>query len=49
MMCGQGFMLGPGLGEPVARAVTGATTEKDDTVLGGFDLGRDFCKTELLK
>lgn len=48
-MCGQGFMLGPGLGESVARTVTGATTEKDDIVLGGFDLGRDFCKTELLK
>lgn len=48
-MCGQGFMLGPGLGEVVARAVTNQSTGRDMTVLRGFDLRRDFRTTELLK
>ena len=48
-MCGQGFMLGPGLGEAVARGVTGSPTPADEIVLKGFDLSRDFCGTEFLK
>lgn len=48
-MCGQGFMLGPGLGEVVARAVAGQSTATDEVVLNGFDLRRDFCRAELLK
>lgn len=48
-MCGQGFMLGPGLGEVVARAVTGQSTAQDKIVLEGFDPRRDFCSVEVLK
>lgn len=49
-MCGQGFMLGPGLGEVLARAVTQSTTGDDDAVLTQFSLYRDMaCKAEALK
>ena len=49
-MCGQGFMLGPGLGEVLARMATGGTTEDDRIVLNQFSLYRDMsCKVEALK
>ena len=48
-MCGQGFMLGPGLGEAVARLIAGEATEQDQVILKGFDIGRDYCGVELLK
>jgi sarcosine oxidase, subunit beta len=49
-MCGQGFMLGPGLGEVVARAVTGQTNPDDVIILESFALHRDLnCRAEALK
>jgi sarcosine oxidase, subunit beta len=49
-MCGQGFMLGPGLGEVVARVVTGRTNPDDAIVLESFALHRDLsCRAEALK
>jgi sarcosine oxidase subunit beta len=48
-MCGQGLMLGPGIGELVARLVTDKLTRQDVHVLKGFALDRDFSKTEVLK
>jgi sarcosine oxidase subunit beta len=48
-MCGQGFMLGPGVGEVVARLITGKTTEEDGIILEGFSPGRKFKGGEALK
>ncbi len=48
-MCGQGLMLGPGIGELVGRLVTDKLTRQDYHVLQGFSLQRDFTKTEVLK
>lgn len=48
-MCGQGFMLGPGVGEVLARMVTGTSTEEDEMVLEALSLKRDFSAKEALK
>ena len=48
-MCGQGFMLGPGLGEIVARIITDELTEDDNKILKNFDLYRDFSGMEAFK
>jgi len=48
-MCGQGFMLGPGLGELIARIVLKKTTADDQVVLDSFSPSRDFGKMEALK
>jgi sarcosine oxidase subunit beta len=48
-MCGQGFMLGPGVGEVVARLITGKTTEEDRIILEGFSPQRKFQGQEALK
>jgi len=48
-MCGQGFMLGPGVGQVVARMITGKTTEQDKIILQGFDPYRKFGGGEALK
>jgi len=49
-MCGQGFMLGPGLGELLARAVTqDALDEKDQEVLDILSPYREFAGMEALK
>jgi sarcosine oxidase subunit beta len=48
-MCGQGFMLGPGVGEVVARLIKGKTTEEDKIILEGFSPGRKFKGQEALK
>ena len=49
-MCGQGFMLGPGLGELVARLVTHAQTATDHMVMDKFSPYRDLaCQVEALK
>lgn len=48
-MCGQGYMLGPGLGELLARMVTNELTEKDEDVLKHFDPYRDFSGIEHFK
>jgi len=48
-MCGQGYMLGPGAGEVVARMVTGKPTADDQVILEGFSPYRNYGKEEALK
>lgn len=48
-MCGQGFMLGPGLAQIIARLVTGALRVEDREVLAAFSPEREFAGAELLK
>jgi sarcosine oxidase subunit beta len=48
-MCGQGYMLGPGLGALVARLVTGRFQDGDDAILEELSPGRVFGGVEALK
>lgn len=48
-MCGQGFMLGPGLGELLARMVQGRLEEEDHLVLEQLSPYREFAGQEKLK
>ncbi len=48
-MCGQGFMLGPGLGELLARTAQGKPAEGDDEVLTLLSPYREFAGQEKLK
>ena len=48
-MCGQGFMLGPGLGELVDRIVREDLSEEDIDVMKSFDPYRDFSSMEQFK
>ncbi len=48
-MCGQGFMLGPGVGELLARMVTGNLEAEDRAVLEDLSPYRDFVGQEMLK
>jgi len=48
-MCGQGYMLGPGLGELLSRVVTEQLTDEDIDVLKHFDLDRNFSSVEKFK
>lgn len=48
-MCGQGFMLGPGLGEAVAAHIAGTPSAEDREMLAGFRLERAFSGQEKLK
>lgn len=48
-MCGQGFMLGPGLGEAVAAHIAGSPSAEDREILAGFRLERAFSGQEKLK
>jgi len=48
-MCGQGFMLGPGLGELLARLVQKKLTEEDRDTLSYFSPYRAFQGMEMLK
>ena len=48
-MCGQGFMLGPGIGELVARMIIGETTKNDRVILEEFSPYRQFAGQEALK
>ena len=48
-MCGQGFMLGPGVGEVVARLITQKRKEEDPIILEGFFPHRSFGGEEALK
>jgi len=48
-MCGQGYMLGPGLGELLSRIVTEDLSQDDLDVLKNFDLERDFSGIEKFK
>jgi len=48
-LCGQGFMLGPGLGELLARAVQGEATPEDEEILELLSPYRVFKGQEALK
>lgn len=48
-MCGQGFMLGPAVGELTARAVLGRATEQDRELLRALAPERSFGGVERLK
>ena len=48
-MSGQGFMLGPGVGEVVARLALDRIVKDDGLVLEGFSPYRDFGGEETLK
>jgi sarcosine oxidase subunit beta len=48
-MCGQGFMLGPGMGELLSRMCLNETTDDDLRVLQSFDPQRDFSAEEAFK
>ena len=48
-MCGQGFMLGPGIGEVIARLIAEEITNEDKMVLEAMKLNREFSGTESLK
>jgi sarcosine oxidase, subunit beta len=48
-MCGQGFMLGPGLGELITRMVQGTTSEDDRETLTYLSPYREFKGMEKLK
>jgi len=48
-MCGQGFMLGPGLGELLSRILTEKTTSRDKEILKTLSYTRDFGIEEELK
>jgi len=48
-MCGQGFMLGPGLGELLSRVITKKLSSKDHQMLRELAYGRDYYEIEDLK
>ncbi|MCB5279460.1 MAG: FAD-binding oxidoreductase [Candidatus Cloacimonetes bacterium] len=48
-MCGQGFMLGPGMGELIGRMCLDSINEDDMQVLKSFDPQRDFSAEEAFK
>jgi sarcosine oxidase subunit beta len=48
-MCGQGFMLGPGLGELLSRILTDKITSRDNETLDSLAYTRDFGIEEELK
>jgi sarcosine oxidase subunit beta len=48
-MCGQGFMLGPGLATLLVRIVQSSLSAEDEEILAGLSLYRDFTGEEKLK
>ncbi len=48
-MCGQGFMLGPGLGHALSNIITGEKPEENMARIKGFELNRKFEGQEKLK
>ncbi|MFX0019395.1 MAG: NAD(P)/FAD-dependent oxidoreductase [Promethearchaeota archaeon] len=48
-MCGQGFMLGPGVGELISRILIDNLTSKDNEILTDLRGSREFCQEEELK
>jgi sarcosine oxidase, subunit beta len=48
-MCGQGFMLGPGVGELLARMVKNGLTANDQRILKLLSPIRNFSSSEMLK
>lgn len=47
--CGQGFMLGPGVGELLTRFISNSLTNQDKKILDSIDPGRNFDSFEILK
>lgn len=48
-MCGQGFMLGPGVGELISRIITDRLSKKDKEILEDLAYEREYGKEEELK
>ena len=48
-MCGQGFMLGPGMAELIYRLITKSYHSDDLEILKNFDPYRDFKGQEIFK
>ncbi len=48
-MCGQGYMLGPGIGELLYRLIVDKQTTKDKVILNELRHDRDYYKEEELK
>ncbi len=48
-MCGQGFMLGPGLGRALSNIITGDKSQENRERIKGFELNRKFEGQEKLK
>ena len=48
-MCGQGFMLGPGLGELIARMAAGEIGEDDREILNSLNPHPDFSGMEAFR
>ncbi|MFX1356810.1 MAG: NAD(P)/FAD-dependent oxidoreductase [Promethearchaeota archaeon] len=48
-LCGQGFMIGPGLGELISRIITKKLSAKDKEILASLSSNRDFSQKEELK
>lgn len=48
-MFGQGYMIGPGIGEVIARLIVGKSTNNDKIILKGFDPYRKSKGMEALK
>jgi len=48
-MCGQGFMLGPGMAELIYRLMTETYNSEDPEILKSFDPYRDFKGQEVFK
>ena len=48
-MCGQGFMLGPGVGELLVRIVQNSLTAQDTEILTYLSPYREFAGQEKLK
>ena len=48
-MSGQGFMLGPGIGELISRLIRAKLTLKEKEILKELSFYRDYYKAEELK
>jgi sarcosine oxidase subunit beta len=48
-MCGQGFMLGPGVAELLSRIVSGKPEPADEEILSYLSPYRSFVSEEKLK
>jgi glycine/D-amino acid oxidase-like deaminating enzyme len=48
-MCGQGFMLGPGVAEVLCHLILGTLTKEEHDSLKALSLYREFANVEKLK
>jgi len=48
-LCGQGFMLGPGMGELISRILNNKLNQRDKEILTDLNYSRDFTQEEELK